>query len=85
MGIGGGSFGVPLMRLYGQPIHRAVGTASGFGLMIAIPSVTGFLLQGWGAAGLPPLTVGLVNLPAFLIVIGVTMVTTPGGSASPTP
>ena len=47
MGIGGGSFGVPLMRLYGVPIHRAVGTASGFGLMIAIPSVIGFLLQGW--------------------------------------
>ena len=64
MGIGGGSFGVPLMRLYSVPIHRAVGTASGFGLMIAIPSVIGFLLQGWGAPGLPPLTVGLVNLPA---------------------
>lgn len=79
MGIGGGSFGVPLMRLYGVPIHRAVGTASGFGLMIAIPSVIGFLLQGWDAPGLPPLTVGLVNLPAFLIVIGVTLVTTTWG------
>ena len=79
MGIGGGSFGVPLMRLYGLPIHRAVGTASGFGLMIAIPSVTGFLMQGWGAPGLPPCTVGLVNLPAFLVVIGVTMVTTTWG------
>lgn len=79
MGIGGGSFGVPLMRLYGQPIHRAVATASGFGLMIAIPSVIGFLLQGWGAPGLPPYTVGLVNIPAFLVVIGVTMVTTTWG------
>jgi uncharacterized membrane protein YfcA len=79
MGIGGGSFGVPLMRLYGVPIHRAVGTASGFGLMIAIPSVTGFLLQGWDAPDLPPFTVGLVNLPAFLIVIGVTLVTTTWG------
>jgi uncharacterized membrane protein YfcA len=79
MGIGGGSFGVPMMRLFGQPIHRAVGTASGFGLMIAIPSVTGFLLQGWGAPGLPPFTVGLVNVPAFLVVIGVTLVTTTWG------
>ena len=79
MGIGGGSFGVPLMRLYGQPIHRAVATASGFGLMIAIPSVIGFLLQGWGAPGLPPFTVGLVNIPAFLVVIGVTMITTTWG------
>ena len=79
MGIGGGSFGVPLMRLYGVPIHRAVGTASGFGIVIAIPSVTGFLLQGWGSPDRPPFTVGLVNLPAFLIVIGVTMVTTTWG------
>jgi uncharacterized membrane protein YfcA len=79
MGIGGGSFGVPLMRLFGVPIHRAVGTASGFGLVIAIPSVAGFLLTGWGAPDRPPLTVGLVNLPAFLIVIGVTMITTTWG------
>jgi uncharacterized membrane protein YfcA len=79
MGIGGGSFGVPLMRLYGVPIHRAVGTASGFGIVIAIPSVTGFLLQGWGSPDRPPFTVGLVNVPAFLIVIGVTMVTTTWG------
>jgi uncharacterized protein len=79
MGIGGGSFGVPLMRLYGMPIHRAVGTASGFGVIIAVPSVIGFLLSGWGAEGLPPYTVGLINIPAFLIVIGVTMVTTTWG------
>lgn len=79
MGIGGGSFGVPLMRLYGMPIHRAVGTASGFGVVIAVPSVIGFLLSGRGAEGLPPYTIGLVNLPAFLIVIGVTMITTTWG------
>lgn len=79
MGIGGGSFGVPLMRLHGMPIHRAVGTASGFGLMIAVPSVIGFLLTGWTSPGRPPLTIGFVNLPAFLVVIGVTMVTTTWG------
>ncbi len=79
MGIGGGSFGVPLMRLHGMSIHRAVGTASGFGLLIAVPSVIGFLLQGWNSPGRPPLTLGFVNLPAFLIVIGVTMVTTTWG------
>lgn len=79
MGIGGGSFGVPLMRLYNVPIHRAVGTASGFGLVIALPSVIGFLMSGWSTPGRPPLTLGLVNLPAFLIVIGVTLWTTPWG------
>lgn len=81
MGIGGGSFGVPLMRLFNVPIHRAVGTASGFGMLIAIPSVIGFLLSGWGLDGLPFGTVGLVNLPAFAIVVGTTMLTTPWGVA----
>src|SRR4029077_3750569 len=63
----------------GMPTPRAVGTASGFGLMIAVPSVIGFLLTGWTSPGRPPLNVGFVNIPAFLIVIGVTMVTTTWG------
>ncbi len=79
MGIGGGSFGVPLMRLHGVSIHRAIGTASGFGMVIAVPSVIGFLLSGWGTPGRPPLTIGLVNLPAFVLVVGTTMITTPWG------
>jgi uncharacterized membrane protein YfcA len=79
MGIGGGSFGVPTMRLYGMPIHRAVATASGFGLLIAVPSVTGFLASGWQTPGKPPLTIGLVNLPAFLVIIAMTLLTAPLG------
>jgi uncharacterized membrane protein YfcA len=43
MGIGGGSFGVPFMTLHGVAIHRAVATAAGFGLLIAFPSMIGFL------------------------------------------
>lgn len=77
MGIGGGSFGVPLMSLYGVPIHRAVATASGFGIMIAVPSVAGFLFTPVEAA--PPWTFGAVSLPAFLVVIGTTLVTTGWG------
>lgn len=79
MGIGGGTFGVPLMSLFAMPIHRAVGTASGFGILIAVPSVLGFLLVKVSDA--PPWTVGAVNLPAFGIVIGSTLVTTPWGVA----
>lgn len=79
MGIGGGTFGVPLMSLFSMPIHRAVGTASGFGILIAVPAVIGFLLMPVSAA--PPLTIGAVNLPAFAIVIGSTLLTTPWGVA----
>lgn len=79
MGIGGGSFGVPLMSLFGVPIHRAVATASGFGLMIAVPSVIAFLLVPGGGDNRPPLTIGQVNLVGFAVVVAMTLITTPFG------
>lgn len=79
MGIGGGSFGVPLMTLHGVAVHRAVATAAGFGVIIAVPSVAGFLLLEIDAASRPPLTIGAVNLVAFFIVIAMTLITAPWG------
>ena len=79
MGIGGGSVGVPMMTLFGRPIHRAVATAAGFGVIIAVPSVAGFLLLPIDAASRPPYTVGAVNVPAFLVVIAMTLITAPWG------
>lgn len=79
MGIGGGSFGVPLMTLHGRPIHKAVATAAGFGVLIAVPSVLGFLFVQIAEDVRPPYTVGAVNLPAFGLVIAMTLLTTPYG------
>ncbi len=79
MGIGGGSFGVPLMSLHGVSMHRAVATAAGFGAAIAVPSVIGFLLLDIAPAGRPPLTVGAVNMPSFVIIIAMTLLTAPLG------
>jgi len=78
MGIGGGSFGVPTMSLYAVPIHRAVATAAGFGVIIAVPSVIGFLTVDLVSP--PPLTIGAVNIPAFLLVIAMTLITAPYGA-----
>lgn len=80
MGIGGGSFGVPTMTLFGVPIHRAVATAAGFGVIIAVPSVVGFLILDLPAGVAPPFTIGAVNLPAFFIVIAMTILTAPYGT-----
>ena len=79
MGIGGGSFGVPVMTLYGVPIHRAVATAAGFGVIIAVPSVIGFLLFQVDPATRPPFTIGAVNFVAFFITIAMTLITAPLG------
>lgn len=79
MGIGGGSFGVPVMSLYNTPIHRAVATAAGFGVIIAVPSVIGFLLVSQAVA--PPFSIGAVNFVAFALVIAMTLITAPWGAA----
>ena len=79
MGIGGGSFGVPLMSLYAIPIHRAVATAAGLGVLIAVPSVIGFLFVNIPPTSRPPYTIGAVNLPAFALTISMTLITTPYG------
>jgi uncharacterized membrane protein YfcA len=67
MGIGGASFTVPLLTLYGRPLLQAVATATGLGPIIAIPGIIGYILSGWGEPGLPPLSLGYVNASALLI------------------
>jgi uncharacterized membrane protein YfcA len=79
MGIGGGIAGVAIMRLSGVPFIRAVATASGFGILIAVPSVIAFMTRGWDAALRPPFSIGLVNLPAVVIIVTATLITTPLG------
>ena len=79
MGIGGGTFGVPLQSLFGVPIHRAVATASGFGIASAVPAVIGFLAFHLPAGAAPPFTLGAVNLAAFGVVIIMSLLTAPYG------
>jgi uncharacterized membrane protein YfcA len=66
------------MSLFNVPIHRAVATAAGFGVLIAVPSVIGFLFVPI-ETNAPPYTVGAVNLVAFTIIIAMTLITAPWG------
>lgn len=79
MGIGGGTFGLPLLSLYNVAVHRAVATAAGFGLIIAIPSVIGFILSGWAAPERPAFALGYVHVPAFAILVPMTVLCAPYG------
>jgi len=80
MGIGGGTLGVPLLTLFGFPIHRAVGTGAGLGLYVGIPGTIGYLLGGIGKEGLPPWSFGFVNLIGFLAVTPLTVYMAPWGA-----
>jgi uncharacterized membrane protein YfcA len=79
MSIGGATFVVPLLTLYGFGILAAVATASGIGPMIALPGVLGYAWAGWGAEHLPPLSAGYVNLLGFAIIAPVSVYAAPFG------
>lgn len=80
MGIGGGTLSVPIFTLYGLPVRRAVGTAAAMGLVIAVPGTIGFAISGWGEAGLPPGSVGYVNLIGFALIAPLSIALAPYGA-----
>lgn len=80
MGIGGGTLSVPILSAFSFPIHRAVGTASAFGLVIAIPAVLGFIWSGWSEPLRPPYSLGYVSLPAAILIFSVSVFTAPLGA-----
>lgn len=80
MGIGGGSLTVPFLSICGVPMHKAVGTASGFGFAIALPAMLGYILSGWSVAGRPPFSLGYVNGLGFLVVAASGILCVPFGA-----
>ena len=81
MGIGGGTFGVSLMTVCGRPIHQAVATAAGFGVAIGLPGAGVAIGNGIGREGLPPFSLGHVNLPAFALISLCTVTMAPVGAS----
>ncbi len=80
LGIGGGTPFVVTMVVCGRKVHEAVGTAAGVGFLIAVPGAIGFAALGWGQTSLPPGSIGFVNVPAFLAISVVSVLTTPLGA-----
>jgi uncharacterized membrane protein YfcA len=81
MGIGGGSFSVPTIAAFGETMHKAVGTGAAIGVFIAIGGTIGFIISGWNEIGLPPLSLGYVNLIALVFVGVFAALTAPAGAA----
>jgi uncharacterized membrane protein YfcA len=77
MGIGGGQLSNLFMTFYNRPIHQAVATSSGLGILISIPGAIGYIYAGWPhmadyptvTAFQPPLALGYVSLLGFVLFI----------------
>lgn len=80
MGIGGGTLSVPVMTLLNHPIHRAVGTAALFGLVISLPATAGYMISGYGDPRLPAGSIGFVNVVGFFLIAPATWLTAPLGA-----
>jgi uncharacterized membrane protein YfcA len=80
MGTAGGALSVPALAAFGLPMHTAIGTGAAIGVPLAVAGTLGFLISGWNATGLPPLTLGYVNLPALALVGGVAAFAAPLGA-----
>jgi uncharacterized membrane protein YfcA len=80
MGIGGGTFSVMTLTLFNEPIHRAVGTAALFGLVISLPGTLGFVAAGWGDPRIPPGSLGFVSLIGFACIAPATVLAAPLGA-----
>lgn len=80
MGIGGGTLSVATLTLFNEPIHRAVGTAALFGLVISIPGTIGFMVAGLGDPRVPPGSIGYVSLIGFACIAPATFLAAPLGA-----
>ena len=81
MGIGGGLFGNLLLSLHNRPIHKAVATSAGLGVIISIPAALGYVIDGLPhQAQLPWGSVGFVSLIGFAVVAPMSTLTAPLGA-----
>jgi len=72
MGIGGAVMNVPILKYFGYSINNAIGSASAIGFIIAFFGAIGFLISGSFLNANLPLSIGFINIPAFLIFIPIT-------------
>ena len=72
MGIGGAVMNVPILKFFGYPINKAIGSAAAIGFIIAFFGAFGFLISGYSLRTNLPLSIGFFNIPAFLIFFPIT-------------
>ena len=71
IGIGGGVLLIPVMVLALHfRMHKAVGTSTGLMIFTALGGTIAYSINGWGVPGLPPFSIGYVNLLQWALLAG---------------
>ena len=72
MGIGGGVYNTPIFKMFGYPINVAIGSSAAIGFLISIVGAITFASSGSYFNINAPLSLGYLNIPAFLIFVPIT-------------
>jgi len=71
IGIGGGVLMVPLMVIFlNYHMHEAVGTSTAVMIFTSLAGAIAYMLYGLNASGLPPYSIGYVNLLQWILLAG---------------
>ena len=63
---------VPILKFFGYSINKAIGSAAAIGFLIALFGAFGFIISGTYLKINLPMSIGFLNIPAFLIFIPIT-------------
>ena len=69
------SFSVPILSIFSKKMHQAVGTSAVLGFFIALPGAISYILLGINIEGLPPYSLGYVNILIVALVISTSIFT----------
>jgi uncharacterized membrane protein YfcA len=63
LGIGGGVLAIPIMLVFLHfDMRKAIGTSAAVIIFTSFGGSMGYMINGWGEPGLPPYSVGYINL-----------------------
>lgn len=76
LGIGGGTILIPfLVMIIGCNIHKAVGTSVTVVIFTALGGILSYILSGLNVIGLPPYSLGYINILNLIILISASVPT----------
>ena len=73
---------VPILKFVGYTINKSIGSAASIGFLIAVFGCLGFVISGLIIKTNIPLSLGFINIPAFLIFIPITIIMAKVGATS---
>jgi uncharacterized membrane protein YfcA len=87
MGVAGGLMANIFLTAHGRPIHEALSTASGVGVLISVPGMIGYMIAGWSLSTVhpdvqmlqQPYAIGYVSLIGFAFIVPFSMLAAPVG------